>query len=81
LSGIEAFNYEVFGSMAREIKDETGCKGRDLYHPLRVALTAQESGLELDKLIPLVESGSKLGFPTPVKSCAQRVKEIMEFLD
>jgi len=80
LSQVEAFDYQTFAAMAQEIKEETGCKGKELYHPLRVALTAQESGLELDRLIPLVESGSKLGFPKPVKNCAQRVSEIMEFL-
>lgn len=81
LSRIEAFDYETFAATAQEIKGETGCKGKDLYHPLRVALTAQESGLELDKLIPLVESGSKLGFPKPIKNCAQRVREVVGYLN
>jgi glutamyl/glutaminyl-tRNA synthetase len=81
LSRTRDFDYETFAVMAQEIKDETGCKGRDLYHPLRVALTAQESGLELDKFIPLVEAGSQLDFPTPIKDCAHRVREILAFLD
>jgi len=81
LSHVETFGYETFAAMAKEIKEDTECKGKDLYHPLRVALTAQTSGLELDKLIPLVESGSQLEFPKPVKSCAQRVREILNYLD
>jgi glutamyl-tRNA synthetase len=80
LSRIEGFDYEIFAAMAQEIKEETGCKGKDLYHPLRIALTAQESGLELDKFIPLVEAGSKLAFPTPIKDCAHRVREFLAFL-
>ncbi|MBN1225237.1 MAG: glutamate--tRNA ligase [Candidatus Aminicenantes bacterium] len=81
LSGIEAFSYEIFASAAQEIKKETGCKGKDLYHPLRVALTAKTSGLELDKFIPLVEAGAKLVFPKPIKNCAQRVSEFLALLD
>jgi glutamyl-tRNA synthetase len=80
LSRVERFDYDTFAALAKEIKDETGCKGKDLYHPLRVALTAQESGLELDKLIPLIEAGSNLGLPKPVKNCAERVKEMRSIL-
>jgi nondiscriminating glutamyl-tRNA synthetase len=78
---VEKFDYGVFGQMANEIKEDTGCKGKNLYHPLRVALTAKTSGLELDKFIPIVEEGAKLVFPTPIKSCAQRVSEILAYID
>jgi len=73
------FDYERFVAITREIRDETGAKGRELYHPLRVALTARASGLELDKFIPLVEGGSRLDFPRPIKNCAQRVAELLEY--
>jgi hypothetical protein len=67
--------------MAKEIKEETECKGKDLYHPLRVALTAQTSGLELDTFIPLVEEGAKLALPKPIKNCRQRASETLNYLD
>jgi nondiscriminating glutamyl-tRNA synthetase len=81
LSGTEALNSVVFASLIQEIKNDTGCKGRDLYHSLRIALTAQPSGLELDRFIPLVEAGAKLAFPKPIKNCAQRVSEFLALLD
>jgi glutamyl/glutaminyl-tRNA synthetase len=81
MARLESFDYEVFGQLAKEIKEETGCKGKDLYHPLRVSLTAQPSGLELDKFIPLVEEGARLAFPTAIKSCAQRVSETLVYID
>jgi glutamyl-tRNA synthetase len=81
IAGVEKFDYEAFGSMAKEIKEDTGCKGKELYHPLRVALTAKTSGLELDKFIPVVEEGAKLNFPKPLKNCAQRVSETVAFSD
>lgn len=80
-ASLKDFSYELFADITGEIKKETGIKGKDLFHPLRVALTARASGLELDKFIPLVEEGSKLNFPRPVKSCLQRIKEISAFLN
>jgi glutamyl-tRNA synthetase len=81
IARVEAFDYEVFGRMAAEIKEETKCKGKELYHPLRVALTAQASGLELDRFIPLVEEGAQLALPRPIKSCAQRASETLDYID
>jgi glutamyl-tRNA synthetase len=36
------------------LKRDTGRKGRDLYHPLRLALTGRGSGPELAALLPLI---------------------------
>ncbi len=36
------------------VKAATGRKGRDLFHPLRLALTGRESGPELAALLPLI---------------------------
>jgi glutamyl/glutaminyl-tRNA synthetase len=35
-------------------------KGKELFHPVRIALTGAHSGPELDKLLPLIEEGAKL---------------------
>lgn len=80
-AGQEEFNYEIFARLAGEIRKDTGIKGKDLYHPLRVLLTARASGLELDKFIPLVEEGSRLDFPRKIKGCLERVREMSVFLN
>jgi len=80
-SELKEFDYEIFAGITGAIKKETGIKGKDLFHPLRVALTARASGLELDRLIPLVEEGARLGFPRKIKSCLERVREISSFLN
>ena len=36
------------------LKEETGRRGKNLYHPLRLALTANEAGPELAALMPLI---------------------------
>lgn len=38
----------------KQISAETGAKGRALFHPLRLAITAREHGPELKKLLPLI---------------------------
>jgi glutamyl-tRNA synthetase len=38
----------------QKIKETTGLKGKALFHPLRLALTGQDSGPELAKLLPLI---------------------------
>lgn len=79
IKSISRFDYDRFLAVTQEIKQETGCKGRDLYHPLRIALTTQSSGLDLDKFIPLVEEGARLDLPSGLKSCSQRVSEMLDF--
>lgn len=80
IAEIKQFDYEQFGAITQEIKQDTGCKGRDLYHPLRIALTARGSGLDLDKFIPLVEEGARLSLPRSLKNCKQRISEMVSFL-
>ena len=62
----------------RNQKAETGKKGRDLFHPIRVAITGEVSGPELEKLIPIFEEGSKLPLARHVKSVDERLREFAE---
>ncbi|MCX7972993.1 MAG: glutamate--tRNA ligase [Candidatus Aminicenantes bacterium] len=78
---LTSFNLEVFNQVVNEIKKETGAKGKELYHPIRIALTARASGLELDRLIPLIEEGTKLTLPKPIPSWSERAQKMLHFLD
>jgi nondiscriminating glutamyl-tRNA synthetase len=71
-------DYAKYAAIIEEIKKETGIKGKALFHPLRVALTARTSGLELDRFIPLVEEGARLSFPKPIKNCLVRVRDVLK---
>jgi len=70
--------YERFRKITKAVQKETGKKGKDLFHPIRVALTGEASGPELEKLIPIYEQGSKLPLPHHVKNCAERLREFVE---
>ncbi|HWG21803.1 MAG TPA: glutamate--tRNA ligase [Terracidiphilus sp.] len=56
---------EVFKAWMNEIKAATGVKGKELFHPVRIALIGFHSGPEFDKLIPLIEEGAALGLGIP----------------
>ncbi len=71
-------SYERFREIAKSAQKETGKKGKDLFHPIRVAVTGAVSGPELEKLIPIFEEGAKLSLARPVKSTAQRLREFAE---
>ncbi len=66
---------ERFRGVANEIKIKTGQKGKQLFHPIRVALTGMAEGPELDLLIPAIERGAELpasaGLPKIV-GCLER---------
>jgi glutamyl-tRNA synthetase/nondiscriminating glutamyl-tRNA synthetase len=66
---------EVFKGWMNEIKAATGVKGKDLFHPVRIALTGLHSGPEFDKLLPLIEEGSKLDLGIP--SIQKRVEQFV----
>ncbi|MGN0913291.1 MAG: glutamate--tRNA ligase [Alphaproteobacteria bacterium] len=50
----EPFDENTFHVWLNEIKAKSGKKGKELFHPLRKALTAQENGPELKILLPLI---------------------------
>jgi len=69
----EAMTPEFFKAIMNEVKAKTGVKGKDLFHPVRVALTGSHSGPEFDKLIPILEEGSQLELPQHVMSVRERL--------
>ncbi|MGZ5791600.1 MAG: glutamate--tRNA ligase [Croceibacterium sp.] len=50
-------------ALTSALKASTGRKGRDLFHPLRLALTGRDSGPDMKALLPLIgeaEAGARL---------------------
>ncbi|MBQ2811443.1 MAG: glutamate--tRNA ligase, partial [Alphaproteobacteria bacterium] len=45
---------DTFSAWINEVKTVTGKKGKELFHPIRMALTGQENGPELKVLLPLI---------------------------
>lgn len=66
---------QIFKAWMDEIKQATGIKGKDLFHPVRIAITGTHSGPEFDKLLPLIERGAALGLGVP--SVRERVEKFV----
>jgi len=66
---------ESFRAMANRVKERTGFKGKALFHPIRVALTGEEAGPELDLAVPAIERGAALqpgAGLAPIVGCRER---------
>jgi nondiscriminating glutamyl-tRNA synthetase len=51
---------DAFRAVANRIRARTGLKGKALFHPIRIILTAESEGLELDLGVPAIERGAQL---------------------
>ncbi|HEX2328273.1 MAG TPA: glutamate--tRNA ligase [Candidatus Angelobacter sp.] len=72
---------ERFKAVMNEIKVDLGVKGKDLFHPVRIALIGAHSGPDFDRLIPIIENGSRLPLSAKVKSVRERVTDFGAALD
>jgi len=51
---------DAFRATANRVKSATGQKGKSLFHPIRVALTGEGAGPELDLAVPAIDRGASL---------------------
>jgi glutamyl-tRNA synthetase/nondiscriminating glutamyl-tRNA synthetase len=66
---------ESFRAAATRVKQRTGQKGRALFHPIRVALTGEAGGPELDLAVPAIDRGAELPAAAglaPIVGCQER---------
>jgi nondiscriminating glutamyl-tRNA synthetase len=55
-----AVSAEDFKSLMQSVQEATGVSGKELFGPVRIAITGALSGPELEKIIPLIEDGAAL---------------------
>ncbi len=75
------FNSDRFKELVTLLKGKLELRGRDLFHPLRLALAGRSGEGELDRVILLLDEGSALSFDVPVKSARTRILEFCSALD
>ena len=51
---LEPWDENTFNTWLNEVKTQSGKKGKELFHPIRKALTALDNGPELKTLLPLI---------------------------
>ena len=75
---------ELFRAAAARVRERTGQKGKALFHPIRVALTGEPDGPELDLLVPAIDTGAELPASAgvvPITGCRERAASFAAFLD
>jgi glutamyl/glutaminyl-tRNA synthetase len=75
------FTSERFKQAVTMLKEKLDIRGRDLFHPIRLALTGRAGEGELDRVILLVDEAAVLDFAVPVKSIRVRMLEFCSVLD
>ena len=59
--GAPLVDRDTFRAAVGRVRERTGQKGKALLHPIRLALTGEPEGLELDVAVPAIERGARLG--------------------
>ena len=80
LEQAEILDVEGYRELIAQVKQATGQKGKQLFHPVRVALTARTVGPELDQLVLILERGQGLDLPVKILGVRERVQSVVEFL-
>jgi len=83
LAAAPRLDRERFRAAAGRVKAATGRKGKHLFHPIRVALTGEAGGPELDLAVPAIDRGAELPAEcglAPVLGCRERAARFAEWL-
>ena len=76
-----ALDSERFSEIITLLKTEMDLRGRELFHPIRLALAGRAGEGELDRVILLLDEAAGLPFAVAVKSARVRIVEFCAALD
>ena len=66
---------EKFKEIITQLKERMELRGRELFHPIRLALAGRAGEGELDRVILLLDEAAGIPFAVPVKSARSRILE------
>jgi glutamyl-tRNA synthetase/nondiscriminating glutamyl-tRNA synthetase len=74
---------EAFRAAATRVRERTAQKGKALFHPIRLVLTGETEGLELDLAVPAIEAGASLQASgiKQILGAAERAREFASALN
>jgi hypothetical protein len=76
-----AVNSERFSEIITRLKEGLDLRGRELFHPIRLALAGRAGEGELDRVILLLDEAAGLPFAVAVKSARARIVEFCAAVD
>ena len=75
-NGARLTDKDAFRAAANRVKDRTGLKGKNLFHPIRVILTGAHEGPELDLIVPAIDRAVGIAGLAPVIGCRERAAAV-----
>jgi hypothetical protein len=76
-----AVTSDRFKEMVTALKEGMDLRGRELFHPIRLALAGRAGEGELDRVILLLDEAAGISFAVEVKSARVRILEFCSALD
>ena len=76
-----ALNSDRFKEIVTALKEALDIRGRELFHPIRLALAGRAGEGELDRVILLLDEAAGVGFAVRVKTARERILEFCTALD
>lgn len=76
-----ALDSERFKEIITTLKEGLDIRGRELFHPIRLALAGRAGEGELDRVILLLDEAAGASFAVRVKSARERILEFCAALD
>jgi nondiscriminating glutamyl-tRNA synthetase len=83
LGNVRLLDKDAFRAVANRVKDRTGLKGKNLFHPIRVILTGAHEGPELDLIVPAIDRAAELESNSglaAVTGCRERAAAVAQRL-
>lgn len=77
----QALDSDRFKAIITALKEHLKLHGRELFHPIRLALAGRAGEGVLDRVILLLDPAAALGFTVPVKTARERLLEFCSALD
>jgi len=74
-------NSERYKEIVAALKERTGRRGQELFHPVRLALAGRAGEGEFDRVVLLLDGAARLPWAVVVKGCRQRMLEFCGALD
>ena len=72
---------ERFKEIVTALKEKLDLRGREVLHPLRLALVGRAGEGQLDRVILLVDAAANAGFAANIKTVRERIIEFCSALD
>src|SRR5208282_208627 len=76
-----AVDSERYKEIVAALKERTGRRGQELFHPVRLALAGRAGEGEFDRVVLLLDGAARLPWKVAVKGCRQRILEFCGAID